>query len=416
MPRADAAARMASELLSLNKRRWEQQVRAQSFTAATAATAAAARAAGTAGTGDLRLPSLDGMPQQQRQQPRPAPTGGLIFWRGNPTRMGDGRKEGDALETKGAGMYQPHYFRRDPKHPFWMGHPQFVRVDPDDKNGQGSVAHWRSAEDRRKLWNDTVHHYDAQGAPTAGKDPKYLVRFGEEHFTGLPVNHAYKYRIPNTSVVWKEGDIRCCGIKPTAAQYIWWLNLVCFLAHLAHVFLTLHYAYWRHDMDPTDPKHAERMLVRVYRITGIPTAEMIANNESVGFDPAKRWTNDFYLRDNGMPINFATLTLSFFAISAGFHLWALIAGGFERFWFWYWRQMVRAPPCRKPAGNLPATCRQPAGKPEHPCCARRTTASATGAGSSTPPRRASWPWRSPWPWACASRTSSRASLCCTGAR
>ena len=31
-----------------------------------------------------------------------------------------------------------------------------------------------------------------------------------------------------------------------------------------------------------------------------------------------------------MPINFATLTLSFFAISAGFHFWALIAGGFER--------------------------------------------------------------------------------------
>ena len=106
--------------------------------------------------------------------------------------------------------------------------------------------------------------------------------------------------------------------------------LLCFLAHLAHVFLTLHYAYWRHDMDPTDPKAAARMLVRVYRITGIPTAEMIANNESMGFDPAKRWTNEFYLRDNGMPINFATLTLSFFAISAGFHFWALIAGGFER--------------------------------------------------------------------------------------
>jgi len=31
-------------------------------------------------------------------------------------------------------------------------------------------------------------------------------------------------------------------------------------------------------------------------------------------------------------VNFATLTLSFFAISAVFHFWALIVGLFERFW------------------------------------------------------------------------------------
>ena len=276
---------MAADLLSLNKRRWDQQMRAQS------------RSVGaTAAPGALRLPALGGAPA-----PQPAPTGGLIFWRGNPTRMGDGRKEGDAKNTKGAGMYQPHIWRRDPEHAFWMGHPQFVRVTRDEGGAPGSVAPYRNDEELQERWGRTVHNYDAD-QNLVGKDPKYLVRFGEEHFTGLPVNHPYKYRIPNTSVVWKEGDCRCCGIKPTAAQYIWWLNLICFLAHLGHVFLTLHYAYWRHDMDPTDPKAAARMLVRVYRITGIPTAEMIANNESVGFDPAKRWTNDFYLRDNGMPV------------------------------------------------------------------------------------------------------------------
>jgi len=38
-------------------------------------------------------------------------------------------------------------------------------------------------------------------------------------------------------------------------------------------------------------------------------------------------------------INFATLIVSFFATSAVFHFFALIAGAFERFWFIYWRQL-----------------------------------------------------------------------------
>ena len=266
-------------------------------------------------------------------------------------------------------MYQPHIWRRDPEHAFWMGHPQFVRLTKDENGPAGSVAPYRNKLEG--LWKQTVHNYDAKGNVVGGD--KYLVRYGEEHFTGLPVDHPYKYRIPNTSWSPKEGDCRCCGIKPTAAQYIWWPNLLCFLAHLAHVFLTLHYAYWRHDMDPTDPKAAARMLVRVYRITGIPTAEMIANNESIGFDPAKRWTNDFYLRQRHAdqlrhphPLLLRHL--------GRIPLLGLIAGGFELFWFWYWRQMVRASPCRPPAGHLPATCRPPAGNLPATCRQARAPA------------------------------------------
>ena len=38
-------------------------------------------------------------------------------------------------------------------------------------------------------------------------------------------------------------------------------------------------------------------------------------------------------------INFATLVIAFFATSAIFHFWALVAGAYEYWWFWYWRQM-----------------------------------------------------------------------------
>ena len=38
-------------------------------------------------------------------------------------------------------------------------------------------------------------------------------------------------------------------------------------------------------------------------------------------------------------INFASLTFSFFMVSAVFHFWALVFGIHERTWFWYWRQM-----------------------------------------------------------------------------
>ena len=40
-----------------------------------------------------------------------------------------------------------------------------------------------------------------------------------------------------------------------------------------------------------------------------------------------------------MQINLATLIIAFFATSAIAHFWALVAGAFERYWFWYWRQL-----------------------------------------------------------------------------
>ena len=88
-------------------------------------------------------------------------------------------------------------------------------------------------------------------------------------------------------------------------------------------------------------RHTDHVTVHIYRFTQVPTPEMLANNESV-WSPGWNLTgsadgNEFFIRNNDLPVNFATLTLSFFAISAAFHFWALIVGLFERFWYLYWR-------------------------------------------------------------------------------
>ena len=70
---------------------------------------------------------------------------------------------------------------------------------------------------------------------------------------------------------------------------------------------------------------------------------MLDNNiskGSAGWNLTSTETNSgLFLYNNGAPFNFATLIIAFFATSAIFHLWALVAGGFERFWFFYWRQL-----------------------------------------------------------------------------
>lgn len=144
-------------------------------------------------------------------------------------------------------------------------------------------------------------------------------------FTGLEDRSRFKHRIPNTSVVNKVGDCRlfcCCGWRLTAAQAIWILNLFCFCGHTTMAILVAYFAWWSKDLDKygdENPYH-----VKIYRISA-------------------RWNNasvdgyDYTIEDNGMPIDLAWATLAFFAISAVFHLFAIVAGLFEGLWFYYWR-------------------------------------------------------------------------------
>lgn len=145
-------------------------------------------------------------------------------------------------------------------------------------------------------------------------------------FTSIKDRHRFKYRIPNDSVVNKVGDCKlglCFGWRLTAAQWIWVLNLICFAAHTTMVFLTAYLAWWSKDMEKYD---GNPYAITIYRVSA-------------------RWNNDttegytMTIEPNEMPVDLAWGTLSFFLISAVFHLFAVVVGLFEHTWFWYWRQI-----------------------------------------------------------------------------
>tara|TARA_B100000963_G_scaffold345354_1_gene349366 strand:+ start:1426 stop:3006 length:1581 start_codon:yes stop_codon:yes gene_type:complete len=237
---------------------------------------------------------------------REAPTAGALFNRSNPRNLG-----------KFVKPYNRQTDKQEPMrgHQTWVSPRDYRRVDQP-----GNPKDWQSTR---------------QAVPQQGQD-----------FTSVGVTSVHKYRIPVTSVTRKEGDIKlflCCGWRLTAAQWIWMLNLLCFLAHSLMIYATLYFAYFRHDRNwLTETEH---LMIPIYRIRTVPTQYMLDNNLSKWSDG---WNNSLtsdepnsglFLYDNAMPINFASLIIAFFATSALFHFWALVFGLFERFWFYYWRQM-----------------------------------------------------------------------------
>ena len=282
-------AHTANRLIEVNRKRWEDNLKSQK---------------------DAQQPHRD----MERCSHPLAPTAGHVFWRANPP-----------------------------------GYPQFYRLD--DKQRESYSAGTRPSMEA--------------GSKMERGQAKYLKTYGITELCSISVKpwSIFKYRIPNTSVVNKVGNCRLClctGPKLTAAQHIWWCNLLCFLAHTTMVVLTLHFAYWRRDKSMWHD--TDHMMIRIYRVSSIPSPEMIANNETKAWDNTTRWSDRFYLKDNDMPVrttdptlhshsertypltcpmplqvNFATLTLSFFALSAVFHFLACVMGLWEAFWFWYWR-------------------------------------------------------------------------------
>ena len=225
--------------------------------------------------------------------------------------------------------------RPDPLHNGHFVKP-YNRQDDTPEPDYRTNKMWISPRDYRRVnrpsqpgtWQET-----RQAVPTSGDD-----------FTSVPLYSPFKYRVPVTSVTRKQGDCQlfcCCGWRWTAAQWIWFLNLVCFCAHTAMIFVTFHFAYWRHDLDPMDS--TKHVMIPIYRIRNIPTQFMLDNNLSKWSEGWNLTSSDpnsgLFLEDNGMPINLASLIISFFATSAFFHFLALVLGAFERYWFWYWRQL-----------------------------------------------------------------------------
>lgn len=286
---------MAVDFVTLNEQRWKEHVETQDATTIAP------------------------------QAPAEAPTGGLVFFRGDtrdPVNGGLVKPWDRNGGEDGKGAWSSNV--RDP--------PLYYRVDDQH------LAHYSSKDEEHELSKLSTSQDRSQDM--------VLKTSGDSDCFALKPWSRHKYRIPHTSVVHREGDIPICccfgGYKPTAAQVLWWCNLVCCVVHTVMVFVTLHYAYWRWGKSIYD---TDRMLVRIYRLSSIPTAEMLSDNVTKAWDNTTRWSNNFYLYDNGVPVraqsslctprqyplllfllrwqlNFATLVLSFFAISAGFHFCA----------------------------------------------------------------------------------------------
>ena len=246
-----------------------------------------------------------------------------------------------------------HLFNRP--NPFYQGekgkndggyvHP-YVRTKHPDRDGnrlaemRGTV-HWVRPDgelvDDRKYAELLEKDKDGKLKYSGNKGSLQYVPITGIDRMSVPIDSSEKYRIPHTSVVNKVGDCKLCfcfGWRLTAAQWIWWLNFFCFLAHTTMIFVTFYFAYWQHGLDMTVQGHGDHMLVQIHRVSMIPTPRMIELGEA-SWSPG--WNNslghtEFYIKDNHQMVNYATLVAIFFAISAAFHLWALVCGAFETCW------------------------------------------------------------------------------------
>lgn len=160
----------------------------------------------------------------------------------------------------------------------------------------------------RGLNGEAVKLLDRDGKETDGVN--YLFNKGKD-VGSLDDRSAWKYRIPSNSVVNKVGDACVCGL--TAAQWIWCLNFVCFLAHTAAVVLTAYFAWWSKDLEALYGKDVNPYNVPIYRISATWN-----NDTQAGYD--------FVFVDNGIGFDIAWGTISFFGLSAVFHLFAVVVG------------------------------------------------------------------------------------------
>ena len=266
-------ARRLEDLKLLNSDRWRAhlQNRAEANDVAPVApeqppTSASASASASTSASTPIAPSI--APGAMAMHRAPVPTAGELFNRPDPSHHGHFVKP----YNRNQDAQEPNYNTRR----MWVSPADYQRVDKPKNPAK---------------WMET-----RAAVPTSGDD-----------FTSVPRFSPFKYRVPVTSVTRKQGDCKlflCCGWRWTAAQWIWFLNLVCFLAHTSMIFVTYYFAYWRHDLDPTiDTKH---VMIPIYRIRGVPTQEMLDNNISrwaEGWNLTSSEPNSgLFLVENGMPV------------------------------------------------------------------------------------------------------------------
>jgi len=176
-------------------------------------------------------------------------------------------------------------------------------------------------KDPKNAAGEVVPILSRDGVPKKGAH-NYIFNGGRD-VTGLANRHRFKMRIPPTSVTRKVGDCGCFGVHPTAAQWLWMLNLVCFFTHSTMCVVVAYFAWWSKDLSKYEE---DPYTLTIYRI-------------SAKWDNSTTQGYEINIEDNGMGFNLAWGTLFFFLISAVFHLLALVFGLFESTWSWYWRQI-----------------------------------------------------------------------------
>ena len=142
------------------------------------------------------------------QQKRSVPTAGALFNRPNPIAHD---------HERGGREYVTHpYNRKMDKFLPRRGEKRAIRPDGTYMNDYDET----DPEQRAQL--------DPRGWDRDG-NVKIMPVYGSDVFSVNPAS-VHKFRIPNTSVVNKIGDLRvpfCCwGIRLTAAQWIWYAALV----------------------------------------------------------------------------------------------------------------------------------------------------------------------------------------------
>ena len=197
----------------------------------------------------------------------------------------------------------------------------FMGFSSNDEATGGALL---NRKDPRNAAGEVVPILDRNGEARREGVHNYWANEGND-FTGLDDRSRFKRRIPNESVLNYVGDISICGVRPTLAQWIWMLNLVCFLAHSAAFALTLWLSYYRKDMK-TLYGDEDPYLITVYKISATWN-----NNTKDGYSVVAV--------ANDMPLNVAWMVMAFFLLSAIAHLWAIMAGAFEIFFYLYWRQI-----------------------------------------------------------------------------
>ena len=114
----------------------------------------------------------------------------------------------------------------------------FNRPNPRDEKGEFVLPYVRSRDEfapfrNERMWVDADgFHTERPENPKDWQQTRKYVPVSGKDWTGVRIASHMKYRIPNTSVVNKVGDIKsflCCGYRLTAAQWIWcdfaYLNL-----------------------------------------------------------------------------------------------------------------------------------------------------------------------------------------------